>query len=260
MASHPFHLRHEGSDLFGILHLPEQRRKKKFPAVLFLHGFLATKIETHRIFVKMARHLEAQGVVSLRFDFRGCGDSSGDSLEMTLASQMSDATAALNWLRRHPRVDSKRIALLGMSLGGGVAATLVGRDPRVKALVLWAPVGDLMECLQVRAGRKNMRMILQSEKVDYFGQWLGHEFFSEFELFRPMETVKSFRGPVLVLQGEKDEKVPPHHGPQYGKALRGLNPRNRFVLIPGSDHGFGSIPWQNQVLKTTAGFLVKVLK
>lgn len=259
MPAQPIHFKNEGVDLFGMIHLPAGRRKK-FPAVLFLHGFLSNRIEHHRIFVKMARLLEAQGIVSLRFDFRGCGESGGDTRDMTLSGMMSDTQAAFEWLSRHRFVNHKKVALLGMSLGSGMGAILAGRDPRPRALVLWTPVEDLMECLAIKAAGHDVKTILHSPQIDYLGNILSHEFFSEFELFQPLEAVKNFKGATLVIQGSEDKIVPPQQAEKYKKALKGRHPHNRQLTIEGADHIFASVPWETRVLETTADFFKKVLK
>lgn len=52
-----------GQKLYGMLHLPD--RVDRPPAVALFHGFTGTKIEPHRIFVKMARELMSNGIAAL---------------------------------------------------------------------------------------------------------------------------------------------------------------------------------------------------
>ena len=52
----PIVFKSQGQQIIGVVHMPE-RRKGKVPAVVFFHGFTGTKVEPHRIFVKMARAL-----------------------------------------------------------------------------------------------------------------------------------------------------------------------------------------------------------
>lgn len=131
----------KGEQIVGMLHLPVGRGR--VPGVLLLHGFGGHKAETHRMFVKLARRLVARGMGVLRFDYRGSGDSSGEFEEMTIRSQICDAIRALTFLSRHKRINSKRLAVVGFSLGGAVAAHLVAREKaRVQSLVLISPVAE----------------------------------------------------------------------------------------------------------------------
>lgn len=53
-----------------------------------------------------------------------------------------DAAAAIAYLRTRPDIDSKRIAIGGVSHGAGVALAVAGRDPAISAVVMLAwPVG-----------------------------------------------------------------------------------------------------------------------
>ena len=106
------------------------------------HGFTGQKVEAHRIFVKTAEALAAQGYLALRFDFRGSGDSEGAFEEMTFEGEVSDAVRAVDYLLAEEPVDPERIGVVGLSMGGAVAACLSGRDERIKATVLWAAVAD----------------------------------------------------------------------------------------------------------------------
>ena len=131
----------QNQQINGILHSPTGY-EAPCPAVAFFHGFTGTKVEPHRIFVKTARELAAIGFYVLRFDFRGSGDSEGDFSEMTIGGEVSDAIKSVDVLTAMQGVDAERIGILGLSMGGCVAAFVSGQDTRVKSTVMWAPLSD----------------------------------------------------------------------------------------------------------------------
>jgi len=77
----------------------------------------------------------------LRSDDRGVGGSSGNVAESTTADFASDALAAVAKLDADPRIDTKRIGLLGHSEGGLVAIIAAARSPKVHFVVLVATPG-----------------------------------------------------------------------------------------------------------------------
>jgi exosortase A-associated hydrolase 2 len=144
-AETPFFLSSAEARLFAFLHEPEGRAKSL--AFVMSHPFAEEKLWSHRVFVGVARDLAARGWPVLRFDYRGAGDSSGRTAETSLETHLADLAAAVAALRRRlPRIE--RIGLVGLRLGGSVAALLAERslaDPslaplRAAPLVLWEPI------------------------------------------------------------------------------------------------------------------------
>jgi len=259
MPVQPVQFQNNEEHLYGMLHLPEKKSESPFPTVLFLHGFLAHRIEANRIFVKMARILEAKGIASLRFDFRGCGESDGDSAEVTLVGQLTDAQKAFDFLCEQPQIDAKRVAVLGMSIGGGLGALFASKEPRASALLLWVPVANLMECLEmVNNSEKDLNDIFKMPHVDHKGQLVGKDFLAEIPTFKPAEALKNFNKPVCVIHAKEDQIVPVHQSEIYEEILRGKNPLNVRHLIEGSDHKFSSTTWQDQLFEKSADFFKKV--
>ncbi len=84
----------EGQKLFAILHRPLD--VKNPPIVVMFHGFGGHKAGDFRVYVKEAEMLAKCGIASFRFDFRGCGDSEGDWIDMTIGREVSDAMKALD--------------------------------------------------------------------------------------------------------------------------------------------------------------------
>jgi pimeloyl-ACP methyl ester carboxylesterase len=69
---------------------------------------------------QLADYLTRRGIAVLRFDDRGTGHSSGPA-PTTPASLVSDAQAALAYLRQRPEVDGAHLGLIGLGEGSNVA-------------------------------------------------------------------------------------------------------------------------------------------
>ncbi len=122
-----------------VLHLPD--RAGRVPCVVACHGLHASKDSDK--YLLLGEALPAAGLALARFDFRGCGESSGREDETTIASRIEDVEAVLALLEGHPRHDG-RIGLLGSSLGGFVALFVASRRPGTP-VVTWNAPASLTE-------------------------------------------------------------------------------------------------------------------
>lgn len=236
-----------GERMAAVMHLPRQRTPA--PAVLLLHGFTGTKVEPHRLFVKAARRLAAAGFAALRFDFLGSGDSEGNFEEMTIGGEVQDALNALSYLRELSRVDAKRVGLLGLSLGGCVTALSLPKAGDVRAVVLWAPVSNPLKWAQEE---------IPAKPVDWGGNLIGPDFFKELPSVKPLETAKSYAGPVLLLHGSNDASVPISSSEAYLEAFQSAQPKELHV-IPDADHTFNRTDWESSVIKQSTDWFMKHL-
>jgi dienelactone hydrolase len=90
-----------------------------------------------------ARRFAAAGFAALAFDYRHWGDSAGEPRRwLSIGRQLEDWRAAVDCARRLEGVDPRRVAVWGMSLGGGHALMSAAADPRVAATVALVPVAD----------------------------------------------------------------------------------------------------------------------
>lgn len=74
------------------------------------------------------------GALVFRMDKPGTGDSEGDCGRTDFETELDAYRRAFEVFRRHPRVDPARIALLGISNGGGFSPLVAG-DTKVAAYV-----------------------------------------------------------------------------------------------------------------------------
>jgi uncharacterized protein len=131
----------DGLKLSGIVHIPENLRPgERRPAFVVLHGFGGNKGGHGQIVV--AEQLTQWGYVTMRIDFRGCGESEGEHGRIICLDQVEDASNAVTYMAGRRDVDPERIALVGSSFGAAVAIYTGGADARVAAVISSGGWGD----------------------------------------------------------------------------------------------------------------------
>lgn len=102
-----------------------------FPAVVLVTGSgpqdRNSEIFGHKPFLVMADFLSNSGIVVLRYDERGVGESGGKFSKATTLDFKNDAIYALEFLRDQSFVDNQKVGLIGHS-EGGLIAWLVGAE------------------------------------------------------------------------------------------------------------------------------------
>ena len=111
-----------------------------FPAVVLLSdsGPQTRDVEVngYRMFGQLADYLTRHGIAVLRFDDRGVGKSTGNYASATTAGFVTDAQAALTFLRSRPLVSAHRVGLLGHGEGANVALLTAAAPGRAPAFVV----------------------------------------------------------------------------------------------------------------------------
>ncbi|MCB0419722.1 MAG: alpha/beta fold hydrolase, partial [Bdellovibrionales bacterium] len=128
--------------LNGFLTVPKDNRKS-YSAVLLLEGSgkASETKETHSsAYRQIAEKLAEAGMASLRFNKRGTGynQNRGSFKFASFSDNYKDALSALEFLKRQPKIDSRRIFVLGQSMGGIRATRLAVENPDILGLILVA--------------------------------------------------------------------------------------------------------------------------
>ncbi|MBM4260527.1 MAG: alpha/beta hydrolase [Deltaproteobacteria bacterium] len=153
----------DGLKLSGILSTPDSSGAKRFPGVVLVPGFMST---ADAFFPGFAEELKAGGFVSLTMDFRGFGESEGVRGEVIPYLQIYDASNAISYLQSRPEVDPNKIAILGVSLGGGEVAYIAARDRRVKAVASMVLVGDGVRRMRKFRTEEQWQTLMQKVQED----------------------------------------------------------------------------------------------
>ncbi|MFA5857524.1 MAG: alpha/beta fold hydrolase [Elusimicrobiota bacterium] len=250
-----------GQYVYGIWHYPERKKSRpsKVPAILMCHGFTGNKSEAHMLFTKFARRLAKQGVAVLRIDFRCSGDSEGDFKDMTITGEITDAVEGINFLKTLSGVDTNRIGIMGLSLGGFVTFMTANKLPEiVKYAVLWSAVADpkfiLTRTPQVTEDIRRKGYHLRA------GNALTKPFIDDIYQFPAIHTMPAYTSPVLVVHGDNDKSIPLTHAGMYARHFKHNGNLFEMKVIAGADHTYSSPQLEDKVYGITEKWIKKVLR
>jgi pimeloyl-ACP methyl ester carboxylesterase len=241
-----------GQTVRGVLHTPETETPA--PAVLWLHGFFGHRGETHRLFVEGARRLAKLGIASLRFDFRGCGDSDGEFSDTAIATQVEDARQALAVLRAQPGIDSDRLAVVGYSLGSAIASQLAD-EAGLGAMVHWSPVVFPVPIFARMGLYAAHPELARQGWIDANGYRVGRRFLGELAPLDPLSALADWRKPLYVLYGAEDMVATTENA----EALLSEIPGAQGECLPHGDHAFRSVAASTWLLDRTERWLGQAL-
>jgi exosortase A-associated hydrolase 1 len=123
----------QGDCLIGVVSAPPSASSR---GVLILVGGPQYRAGSHRQFTLLARHLADSGIASLRFDYRGMGDSTGEA--RTFERAETDIRCAIDRLLTSVP-ELKEVVIWGLCDAASAASIYAQHDPRVSGLVLLNP-------------------------------------------------------------------------------------------------------------------------
>ena len=221
-----------GTEIFRVLgqkmvmnyHRPAGPESRRFPTVLFLHGFPGSEKS-----VDVQRALMARGIASIAPSFLGAWGSGGKYRFTTLVPQ---ARAALRAAKKLSFVNSRRVAVYGFSMGGWTALNLAALEPALRAVVAVAPAGGPE---MIGSDTRSFLTHLSKPLNAPAPAALDADFRRAMRQFDPARAVPLSRAPLLLIHGDEDATIPAAISRRYA-ALAGK--RARLVLQRGADHGF----------------------
>jgi uncharacterized protein len=235
--------RFAGARVLAPYHRPAGPEGRRFPFVLFLHGFPGSEKS-----VDLQRALMARGIASVAPHFLGAWGSGGTYRFTTLTAQ---ARAALAAARRLPFVDPRRAAVFGFSMGGWTALHLAAGRDDLRAVVAVAPAGGRE---MLGAGTLDFIARLSRPLVAPPPKVLAADFARAVTRLDPVRSAARLRAPLLLVHGDADAVIPVSVSRRVAAAA---GPRTRLVIERGAGHDF--LDRRPRLVRLAAAFLARRL-
>lgn len=150
------------------------------------------------------------GMAVLAVNYRGYGASQGEPAELHM---VEDGRMLFDWLAERHHVDPSKVAVVGRSLGSGVAVQVALERP-VHSLVLITPYDSILAIAKRKFRAVPVQYVLQHR-------------------FESVKYAPSLTAPTYVLRAAMDDVVPHSHTDTLVSKLGRLH---RDETVPDSDH------------------------
>ena len=225
MNEHPLEILSDDLKLQGVLTAPES---DSWPLVILCHGFLSHKDSSK--YRQLAQIFALESIATVRFDFRGCGDSEGLLAESSVSRRWRDLQRVI---ARGLELDGfdGRLGLLGSSLGGYLALLEASRNSLVRCAAAWSTPSHLIDLA---------KRLPEVSPVEFSQEC--HEDLLTVALLPRLENVQR----VLIVHGEKDKQVPPEHGSRLYEVL---DEPKALHMLEKADHRFSAVESREEAIR-----------
>jgi len=253
-----------GFNLAGTLTTPPGvAGRLRHPAVILVGG--ATPSDRDQViggvpvFAQLAKALADSGLVVLRYDRRGSGQSGGRTESVTLADYADDALAAVKWLSKRDDVDKRRLAVAGYGDGAPSVLIAASRSKDIDGIVTMAASGSrgddmvmrqqerILNQMKLSAEERQSRIALQKKLVAAVMSGTGWEgvpdamrrqadtpLFKSQLTFDPAEVLAKAKQPILIIHGDLDTAMPSGEAKKLAEAARARKkaPAPQVTILP----------------------------
>ncbi len=170
--------------------------------------------------------LAAEGFIVFRADPRSASGkgaiSAWTAYKRLGVGELEDITDAINWLKKKPYVDGKRIGMSGHSYGGFMTAYAMTHSDLFAAGIAGAPVTDWHDYDSIYTER--LMLTPEENKEGY-------------DKSSVVKAARNLKGKLLILHGAIDDNVSMRNTMHFVQALQSANKDFEMMIYPSSRHG-----------------------
>lgn len=234
-----------------VVYPPNFDPNKKYPALLYCQGGPQGALSQFYSFRWNFQLMAAQGYIVVAPNRRGMpghGVEWNEQISGDWGGQnMLDYLSAIDNVIAEDYVDKEKVGAVGASYGGYSVFNLAGmHEGRFSSFIAHDGVFNLRS------------MYGTTEELFFVNKDFGGAYWEEkaaksYQEFNPINKVKKWNTPILIIQGGKDYRVPIGQGLEAFQAAQLLGIKSRLLYFPDENHWVLSaqngIIWQREFFK-----------
>ena len=215
-----------------------------FPAAILIHGGGWVRGDRRTEMAPLFEPLSSAGIAWFSIDYRLATDP------VSFGVAVRDVEAAVRFISANAadyRVDPTRIALIGESAGGHLAAmAALNSDLPIKTVVaLYAPT-DLASLV------RNVGLMPDAVRANISSGFWGNIIMARLSQLSPIEHLRRDMPPFLLIHGTNDPLVPIHQSREMCARMKALGNTCEVYPVEGAGHGmryWHSTAYQQEIIR-----------
>ena len=217
-----------------IIYPPQFDPSKKYPALLYCQGGPQDAVSQFFSYRWNFQLMAAEGYIIIAPNRRGLpsfGRKWNNEISRDWGGQaMKDYMSAVDSMSKFPYIDTSRIGAVGASFGGYSVFWLAGHNLDKK-----------FKCFIAHDGVFNLRSFYLTTDEMWFANWdLGSPFDpknqEDYKKFSPINFVKNWNTPILIVQGAHDYRITPDQGEQAFQAAQLMGIPSKLLYFNDECH------------------------
>jgi dipeptidyl aminopeptidase/acylaminoacyl peptidase len=248
----------DGRSISGVLSLPSARFTGPRPVVMQVHG--GPEGQAKQGWQGRYNHLlQELGVAVLEPNVRGSSGYGKTFLALDNGrlreDSVKDMDGAITWMATQPRLDAKRVLVVGGSYGGymALAASTLLAD-RIAGAVSTVGISNFVSFLEnTETYRRDLRRVEYGDERDPAMR-------SFLQSISPLNRVEKISKPLMVVQGKNDPRVPYTESEQIVRSLQARKLPVWYMLADNEGHGFARRENADYYFAALCTFIERTLK
>lgn len=223
-----------------------------FPAAILVHGGGWVRGDRRVEVRPLFEPLTAAGIAWFSIDYRLTNDM------MQFGVAIEDVASAISYVKAHAtqyRIDPERIALIGESAGGqlaAMAALTATPQTRVQAVVAFYTPMDLVDLA------KNSALIPANVRNSFQGTPFENLVLARLSQLSPISNIKADAPPFLLIHGTADHLVPLSQSAAMCDRMRAAGAACEVYPVRNAGHGIQW--WDGSNSRDATGYKAKMVQ
>jgi hypothetical protein len=257
MMQIPIQVDQHGQSLLGMLHIPS-RRAKGSPVVMINYGLNGDRVDNHRLALSFAEKANQAGITVIRFDYLGCGLSSGEFHDTSIVSKTADTLRMIEFIKGCFQGEAYKLILLGYSDGIRVIHNILKNGVNIYAIVAWNPIVRSMTQTFKAAKNKKPTIEPTTKKLVFplFGLYMGIDYLKQANEHISIDTLLNKNLPKLFIFGSEDS-----HTREFRLEMQASQhqyPDLHLLEVAGANHLFNKTEWSEHLIDHTVDWVAHI--
>ena len=243
-----------GRMVYQLENIKSHEKPTQKPLVIMVHDFPDAHAfgGDNNLSDVYARRLWADGFPSLRFDFRGCGESDGRQQDFCFDTAVADLQAMMQWATYTYGHD--RFAIIAAGLGAAVVAQAYDKNTMSSLVFLWPVFNPMTTPLGGIDTLENRQFMAEHDYIQIEDNKIGLLLANEMRHIDIKPLLSKIKTATQIQQGTADTYTPYEKTDVIKQHLTGLVD---FGVFEDGEHYLPDPKMRKQMVDNTLYFLNK---